>query len=90
MQGVDRDSYQATIARKIFELAKDLGVSVVAEGFKDEEQWRWVLAQYADYAQGCFFASPATPRPLARSRIVSRETSSLILRTRIVPRRTTR
>ena len=37
MQGVDRNSYQATIARKLFELAKDLGVSVVAEGFKDEE-----------------------------------------------------
>jgi len=48
---------------------------VVAEEVKAEEQWRWVLAQCADYAQRYFFARPATPRPLARPRIVSRETS---------------
>ncbi len=34
IQGVDRDPYKATIARKLFELAKDLGVSVLAEGIK--------------------------------------------------------
>jgi EAL domain-containing protein (putative c-di-GMP-specific phosphodiesterase class I) len=31
---VDRDPYKATIARKLFKLAKDLGVSVLAEGIK--------------------------------------------------------
>ncbi len=60
---MDLDPYKVTIARKLFELAKDLGVSVVAEGVKAEEQWRWSLAQGADYAQGYFFARPAPSVP---------------------------
>jgi EAL domain-containing protein (putative c-di-GMP-specific phosphodiesterase class I) len=65
---VDRDLYKATIARRLFELAKDLGVSVVAEGFKAEEQWRWILAQGADYAQGYFLPGP-TPLVLKPARV---------------------
>ena len=58
------DSYRAAIASKLLELAKDLGVAVVAEGIETEEQWRWLVARGADFAQGYFFARPAFPPPL--------------------------
>jgi hypothetical protein len=35
VQNVDRDPYRAVIASKLLELAKDLGVAVVAEGRRD-------------------------------------------------------
>ena len=39
-RNVDQDPYRAAIASKLLELAKDLGVAVVAEGVETEEQWR--------------------------------------------------
>ena len=61
---VDREPYQAAIASKLLELARDLGVPVIAEGVETEEQWRWLAAHGADYAQGYFFAKPAFPPPV--------------------------
>ncbi|MCA1718516.1 MAG: EAL domain-containing protein [Actinobacteria bacterium] len=61
---VDRDPYRAAIASKLLELARDLGVPVIAEGVETEEQWRWLAAHGADYAQGYFFAKPAFPPPI--------------------------
>ncbi len=74
MQGVDRDPYKATIARKLFELAKDLRVSVVAEGVKAEEQWRWFLAQGADMPRD---TSLPGPHPLSPSPLAYRKQSNL-------------
>ncbi len=51
------------IASKLIELAKALGVSVIAEGVETEEQWRWLVAHGADFAQGYFFTRPAFPPP---------------------------
>lgn len=56
--------YKASIARKTIELANELGVTVVAEGVETEEQWRWVAANGAAYAQGHLFARPSSPPPV--------------------------
>ncbi len=64
IQNVDRDPYRAAIASKLLELAKNLGVAVVAEGVETQEQWWWLLAHDADFAQGYFFAKPAFPPPI--------------------------
>ncbi|QIN80556.1 EAL domain-containing protein [Rubrobacter marinus] len=63
---VSRDGgapYKASIARKLIELAHELGVIVIAEGVESPEQYRWISAHGVDYAQGHFFARPASPPP---------------------------
>jgi EAL domain-containing protein (putative c-di-GMP-specific phosphodiesterase class I) len=64
VQGVDEDPYKATIAAKLLELAASLGVGTIAEGVETQEQWRWLLANGADYVQGYYFAKPASPPPI--------------------------
>jgi EAL domain-containing protein (putative c-di-GMP-specific phosphodiesterase class I) len=66
-QGPGRDPYRAAISRKLIELADDLGVAVIVKGIETEEQWRWLAAHGAEYAQGYFFAEPASP-PLIPAR----------------------
>lgn len=56
--------YKASIARKLIELANELGVIVIAEGVETGDQYRWVAAHGADYAQGHFFARPSSPPPV--------------------------
>ena len=64
VKDVDCDPYRATVAAKLLELAKDLGVIVVAEGVETEEQWHWLVAHGAHLVQGFFFAEPASPPPV--------------------------
>ena len=64
IKDVDHDPYKASIARKLIELAHELGVAVVAEGVETEEQWLWLVEHSADYAQGYLFARPASPPPV--------------------------
>ncbi|MBA3790846.1 MAG: EAL domain-containing protein [Rubrobacter sp.] len=61
IHGVDQDPYKATISSRIIELARDLKISIVAEGVETEGQWRWLREHGTDYAQGFFFARPASP-----------------------------
>ena len=61
IRGVDRDPYKATVARKIIELARDLGVSTIAEGVETPGEMTWVQRHGATFAQGWFIAKPATP-----------------------------
>ena len=56
--------YKASIARKLIELANELGVTVIAEGVETEDQYLWLAAHGADYAQGHLFARPASPPPV--------------------------
>ena len=58
-----RAPYKASIARKLIELANELGVIVIAEGVETEDQWRWAAAHGVDYAQGHLFARPGSPPP---------------------------
>ncbi len=64
VQGVDSDSYKATIASRLLDTALSLGVESVAEGVETEAEWRWLTANGATYQQGFLFAHPATPPPL--------------------------
>lgn len=61
IRGVDRDPYQATVARKVIELARDLGASTIAEGVETAGEMAWVRDHGATFAQGWFIAKPANP-----------------------------
>ena len=61
VRGVDRDQYEATVARKVLELASDLGASTVAEGVETTGEMAWVRGHGATFAQGWLIAKPANP-----------------------------
>lgn len=61
VRGVDRDPYKATVARKVIELARDLGASTIAEGVETLGEMTWVRDHGATLAQGWFIAKPANP-----------------------------
>ncbi|MDG4792646.1 EAL domain-containing protein [Micromonospora sp. WMMD1082] len=56
--GMAEDTDDAAIVRSTIELAKALGLRVVAEGVEDERTWRMLHAAGCDAAQGWFYARP--------------------------------
>ncbi|MFF5214646.1 putative bifunctional diguanylate cyclase/phosphodiesterase [Micromonospora sp. NPDC000442] len=56
--GMTEDADDAAIVRSTIELAKALGLRVVAEGVEDERTWRMLHAAGCDAAQGWFYARP--------------------------------
>ncbi len=64
VRGVDTDGYKATIAGKLLETARSLGIRSIAEGVETEAEWRWLTENGATYQQGFLFARPATPPPV--------------------------
>jgi EAL domain-containing protein (putative c-di-GMP-specific phosphodiesterase class I) len=56
--GVATDSDDAAIVRSCIDLARALGLRVVAEGVEDEATWRMLVEAGCDVAQGWFFARP--------------------------------
>lgn len=63
-RGVDADPYKATVARKLLETAREIGVTTIAEGIETHEELQWLCEHGADYVQGYFFAKPAPIPPL--------------------------
>jgi len=63
IRGVDRDPFKATIAGKLLEAARDLGVRTIAEGVETDEELGWLRVHGADLVQGFLVARPATPPP---------------------------
>ena len=61
---VDSDPYKATVARKLLETAREIGVETVAEGVETPEEHAWLCANGADYIQGFHIAKPAAIPPL--------------------------
>lgn len=68
VEGVDTDPFKALIAQKLLETARALGVVTVAEGVESRAQWQWLRAHGGDFAQGFYFARPASPPPLISMR----------------------
>ncbi|MEX2269599.1 MAG: EAL domain-containing protein [Acidimicrobiia bacterium] len=58
--GMIDDADDATIVRSTIELARNLGLQVVAEGVEHEDVWQTLAAQGCHRAQG-FYLSPALP-----------------------------
>ena len=56
--GVATDPDDAAIVRSMIDLARALGLRVVAEGVEDERTWRMLVEAGCDVAQGWFFARP--------------------------------
>ncbi|TCB95602.1 EAL domain-containing protein [Micromonospora zingiberis] len=56
--GMAEDGDDAAIVRSTIELAKALGLRVVAEGVEDERTWRMLHTAGCDAAQGWFYARP--------------------------------
>jgi diguanylate cyclase len=58
---LDSDPRRAAIVRSTIELARDLGLCVVAEGVETEAAWRMLATLGCDMAQGYLIARPADP-----------------------------
>ena len=56
---VHLDPYKATIASKLLEIAREVGVKTVCEGVENHDEVQWLRDNGADYAQGYFFGKPA-------------------------------
>jgi len=54
-----RDPYKAVIARKVLEIARDIGIQTVCEGVETAEEHLWLCEHGADYEQGYYFGKPA-------------------------------
>ncbi|MCX4386226.1 EAL domain-containing protein [Micromonospora peucetia] len=63
--GMAEDADDAAIVKSTIELAKALGLRVVAEGVEDERTWRMLYAAGCDAAQGWFYARPMPADELA-------------------------
>jgi EAL domain-containing protein (putative c-di-GMP-specific phosphodiesterase class I) len=61
VHGVERDPYRAAIARRVVELASDLGMGAIAEGVETEGELDWVRSHGATFAQGWLIAKPTNP-----------------------------
>ncbi len=64
VQEVLEDEDDATIVRAIIQLAKNLGMQVIAEGVETVEQEAYIIAQGCDEGQGYLYSKPLPPREL--------------------------
>lgn len=66
IRGVDADPFKARIAANMLELANRLEIPSIVEGIENAGEYRWVRDHGASYAQGFFFARPASVPPVPR------------------------
>lgn len=64
VRDVHREPYKSAITSALLELARDLGVTTVAEGVESEDEWRWLRDAGADLVSGYYFARPEKEPPL--------------------------
>lgn len=65
---VHLDAYKATVARKLLETAREIGVRTVCEGIESRDEAAWLCANGADLVQGYYFARPA-PTPVLQPQL---------------------
>jgi EAL domain-containing protein (putative c-di-GMP-specific phosphodiesterase class I) len=61
VQAVDVDHHPAAITRAVIQLARDLGLTVVAEGVETEQQRAWLQAHGCHAFQGFLRSKPLPP-----------------------------
>ena len=66
VMGMCEDESDATIVRSTVDLARNLGLGVVAEGVESQEIWDALRAQGCSLAQGYFISRPVPADELAR------------------------
>ncbi len=64
--GIGKSRAKEAIVRTIITLARNLGVTVLAEGVETDEQMRWLRAEGCDLAQGYLLGEPQPPQKLLK------------------------
>lgn len=59
VSGVDGDAYKATVAGKLLEMCRELGVRSIAEGVETPGELAWLREHGADLVQGYLIARPS-------------------------------
>ncbi len=72
VQAADRERHPAMITRAVINLARDLGLSVVAEGVETEAQLDWLRAHGCTAYQGFLRNPPLPPRQFAEQVLAQR------------------
>lgn len=62
--GACRDAALRAILLPSLDMARQLGITTVAEGVEDAEDWHYLRAQGCTLAQGCFIARPMPPQSM--------------------------
>jgi EAL domain-containing protein (putative c-di-GMP-specific phosphodiesterase class I) len=65
VRGLGHAADDDSIVTSVIDLARSLGVSVVAEGVETEEQLAGLRARGCDTMQGFLFAKPGPPEAVA-------------------------
>jgi EAL domain-containing protein (putative c-di-GMP-specific phosphodiesterase class I) len=65
VRGLGHEADDDSIVTSVIDLARSLGVSVVAEGVETEEQLAGLRARGCDTMQGFLFAKPGPPEAVA-------------------------
>ncbi|MCW2925459.1 MAG: ycgG [Thermoleophilia bacterium] len=58
IRDVDVDPYKSAIARKVLEIAQELGIASIVEGVERPGELEWAVEHGADYVQGYLVAKP--------------------------------
>jgi diguanylate cyclase (GGDEF)-like protein len=72
------DADDATIVRAIIQLAKNLGMQVIAEGVETVEQEAYIIAHGCDEGQGYLYSKPLPAREISLFLKQSRQTGNLM------------
>jgi EAL domain-containing protein (putative c-di-GMP-specific phosphodiesterase class I) len=64
VRNVHADPYKREITKNLLQLAKQLGVTSIAEGVETVDEWQWLAEHGADLIQGYLFAKPAEVPPI--------------------------
>ncbi|TFH73755.1 EAL domain-containing protein [Gammaproteobacteria bacterium LSUCC0112] len=73
VEAIDKEAATSLVVLHIIEMAKTLGLKIVAEGVETEEQARYLRKRGVDFAQGWLFAKPMAPERLIQQFAMSGE-----------------
>lgn len=67
IRSVHLDAHKATLAGKLIEAARELGIKTIAEGVESAGEYKWVRGRGVDFVQGFYISRPAAPPPFAQT-----------------------